>query len=64
MGNTLAHNCCLGGQAECLNCCLQHDVPLETENYSDESPMDLARKSGKGLHILKAGKDALNLFKI
>ena len=55
-GNTLAHSACLGGQAECLNCCIQHDVPLNELNFSGDSPIELARKKGKSLHIEKAGK--------
>lgn len=28
MGNNLAHTSCISGQAECLNCCIQHDVDV------------------------------------
>ena len=54
-GNTLAHTACLGGQAECLHCCIQHNVPFYFVNLLDETPIDLARKKGKSLHIEKAG---------
>lgn len=56
MGNTLAHCCCLAGQAECLNCCIQHDIPLDMVNNFNETPIDLARKSGKAILIHKARK--------
>ena len=57
MGNTLAHCSCLGGHPECLNCCIQHDFWTDVENNFNETPLDLGRKSGKGLLIQKASKD-------
>jgi hypothetical protein len=44
------------GQAECFNCCIQHDVPIDQVNKFGETPLELARKFGKALHIEKAGK--------
>ncbi len=53
-GNNLAASCCVTGQAECFNCCVQHDVPVNLLNFSDETPLDIARKCGKSCHIEKA----------
>lgn len=55
-GNNLAHSACVNGQGECFNCCIQHDVPVNLLNYADETPLDIARKSGKSLLIEKAGR--------
>ena len=54
--NSLAHTCCASGQAECLNCCIQHNVDINTLNLNSESPLDVARKVGKGLHVEKASE--------
>jgi len=56
-GNNLGHLCCLYGQAECLNCCIQHDIPINKVNNFGENPFELARKVGKALHIEKAGNN-------
>ena len=55
-GNTLAHICCLGGRAECLNCCIQHNVKIDCLNYDKNSPLDVAKKVGKRNHMEKASK--------
>jgi hypothetical protein len=54
-GNTLAHLCCLSGSAECLSCCLQHDVTLGELNNANEKPFNVARRVGKSVHMEKAG---------
>ena len=53
--NTLAHTCCINGQAECFNCCIQHDVSVNILNKQDETPLDIARKCGRSVQIEKAG---------
>jgi len=58
-GNNLAASCCITGQAECFNCCVQHDLPVNMHNYSDETPLDLARKSGKSFLIEKAASNRI-----
>ena len=58
------HTACLGGQAECAHCCIQHDVQLNALNFNDETPIDMARKVGKSLHIEKASKQSNKYFKI
>jgi hypothetical protein len=63
MGNNLASSACVNGQAECFNCCVQHDVPVNQMNYADETPLDIARKSGKSQLIEKAGKTLIKKWK-
>ena len=64
MGNTMAHLCCQAGQAECLNCCIQHDISLESVNHFDETPLDLARKSGKSILIHNARMMRKKIYKL
>jgi ankyrin repeat protein len=53
-GNTMTHLACLGGSANTMNCCLQHDLSLAVLNKKGETPIDVARTVGKSLHIQKA----------
>ena len=55
----MAHTSCLGGQAECFHCCVQHDVPVNQLNMYGENPLELARKVGKANQIEKAAKNLI-----
>jgi ankyrin repeat protein len=62
-GNTVAHLACLGSDAKCLNCCLQHDCNMNALNKSDEKPLNIARRVGKLLYLEKACKSVSDVLR-
>ncbi|GAB1607899.1 hypothetical protein Ahia01_001073800, partial [Argonauta hians] len=58
-GNTVGHVTAKQGNATCFSCYMNHGGSLEVTNYSEDTPLDVAKSSGHYGAIQRAVKGEL-----